>query len=171
VVRDRTAAFERFSRAVDGPMMVMALAMIPLIVVPLVLDMSPATERAVLAVDYLLWAVFAAEYGIKLYLAPNRRRFVAHHIPDLIIVVVPMLRPLRVLRSVRLLRLLRLALLGSFAAKGLREVREVLRRRGLSWVLLIVLVLNLVAAAAVGSSSVATPTPTSAATRMPCGGQ
>jgi hypothetical protein len=74
VVRDRTAAFERFSRAVDGPMMVMALAMIPLIVVPLVLDMSPATERAVLAVDYLLWAVFAAEYGIKLYLAPNRRR-------------------------------------------------------------------------------------------------
>jgi voltage-gated potassium channel len=149
VVRDRTAAFERFSRAVDGPMMVMALAMIPLIVVPLVLDMSPATERAVLAVDYLLWVVFAAEYGIKLYLAPNRRRFVAHHIPDLIIVVVPMLRPLRVLRSVRLLRLLRLALLGSFAAKGLREVREVLRRRGLSWVLLIVLVLNLVAAAAV----------------------
>jgi len=26
---------------------------------------------------------FAAEYGIKLYLAPNRRRFVAHHIPEL----------------------------------------------------------------------------------------
>jgi voltage-gated potassium channel len=149
VAKDRPAAFERFSRAVDGPMMVLALAMIPLIVVPLVADLSPVTERAVLAVDYLLWAVFAAEYGIKLYLAPNRRRFVVHHIPDLIIVVVPMLRPLRVLRSVRLLRLLRLALLGSFAAKGLREVREVLRRRGLSWVLLIVLVLNLVAAAAV----------------------
>jgi voltage-gated potassium channel len=64
-------------------------------------------------------------------------------------VLVPVLRPLRVLRSVRLLRLLRLALLGSFAARGLREVLEVLRRRGLSWVLLIVLVLNLVAAAAV----------------------
>jgi voltage-gated potassium channel len=149
VVRDRTAAFERFSRAVDGPMMVMALAMIPLIVVPLVLDMSPATERAVLAVDYLLWAVFAAEYGIKLYLAPNRRRFVAHHIPDLVIVVVPMLRPLRVLRSVRLLRLLRLVLLGGFAAKGVREARSILRHRGLNWVLLIALVLNLIAAAAV----------------------
>jgi voltage-gated potassium channel len=136
ITKDRGEAFQRFSRAVDGPMMVLALVMIPLIVVPLIADLSPATERAFLAVDYLLWAVFATEYAIKLYLAPNRRRFVAH-------------RPVRVLRSVRLLRLLRLVLLGSFAAKGLREVREVLRRRGLSWVLLIVLVLNLIAAAAV----------------------
>jgi voltage-gated potassium channel len=93
--------------------------------------------------------VFAAEYVIKLYLAPNRRRFVVGHIPDLIIVVVPMLRPLRVLRSVRLLRLLRLAVLGGLAAKGLREARGILRHWGLNWVLLIVLVLNLVAAAMV----------------------
>jgi voltage-gated potassium channel len=149
VARDRAAAFERFSRAVDGPMMVLALAMIPLIVVPLVLDLSPAIERALLSIDYVLWAVFAAEYGIKLSLAPDRRRFVATHIPDLIIVLVPILRPLRVLRSVRLLRLLRLALLGGFAAKGLREARSILRHRGLNWVLLIVLVLNLIAAAAV----------------------
>jgi hypothetical protein len=76
--------------------------MIPLIVLPLVMDLSPGPESAVLAIDYLIWAVFAAEYAIKLYLAPNRRQFIARHIPDLIIVVVPMLRPLRVLRSVRL---------------------------------------------------------------------
>jgi voltage-gated potassium channel len=148
-MRDREGAFERFSRAVDGPLTVLALVMIPLIVLPLVMDLSPATESAFLAVDYLIWAIFAAEYAIKLYLAPDRRRFVARHIPDLIIVLVPMLRPLRVLRSVRLLRLLRLALLGGLAAKGLRETRSILRHRGLNWVLLIVLVLNLVAAAAV----------------------
>ena len=149
MVRDRGEAFERFSRAVDGPLTVLALVMIPLIVLPLVMDLSPGTESAVLAIDYLIWAVFAAEYAIKLYLAPNRRQFVARHIPDLIIVLVPMLRPLRVLRSVRLLRLLRLALLTGLAAKGLREARNILRRRGLNWVLLIVLVLNLIAAAMV----------------------
>jgi voltage-gated potassium channel len=120
--------------------------MIPLIVLPLVVDLPPATESAFLAVDYLIWAIFAAEYAIKLFLAPNRRRFVAHHIPDLIIVLVPMLRPLRVLRSARLLRLARLA---AFAAKGVHEARGILRHRGLNWVLLIVLVLNLTAAAAV----------------------
>jgi voltage-gated potassium channel len=149
VVRDRGAAFERFSRAVDGPLTVLALVMIPLIVLPLVMDLSPGTTAAFLAIDYLIWAVFAAEYAIKLYLAPNRRQFVVHHIPDLIIVLVPMLRPLRVLRSVRLLRLLRLTLLTGLVAKGLREARNILRRRGLSWVLLIVLVLNLIAAAMV----------------------
>jgi voltage-gated potassium channel len=149
VVRDRGEAFERFSRAVDGPLTVLALVMIPLIVLPLVVDLSPGTESAFLAIDYLIWAVFAAEYAIKLYLAPNRRQFVARHIPDLIIVVVPMLRPLRVLRSVRLLRLLRLVRLAAFAAKGVHETRGILRHRGLRWVLLIVLVLNLIAAAMV----------------------
>src|SRR6266704_497777 len=37
----------------------------------------------------------------------------------------------------------------SFAVEGLSEVRDVLRRRGLSWVLLIALALNLIAAALV----------------------
>jgi voltage-gated potassium channel len=149
VTRDRGEAFERFSRAVDGPLTVLALVMIPLIVLPLVVDVSSAVEDAFLAVDYLIWAVFAAEYAIKVYLAPNRRRFIARHIPDLVIVLVPMLRPLRVLRSVQLLRLLRLARLAAFAAKGVHETRGILRHRGLNWVLLIVLVLNLVAAAMV----------------------
>ena len=123
--------------------------MIPLIVLPLVVDVSPAVEDAFLAVDHLIWAVFAAEYAIKVYLAPNRRRFIARHIPDVVIVLVPMLRPLRVLRSVQLLRLLRLARLAAFAAKSVHETRGILRHRGLNWVLLIVLVLNLVAAAMV----------------------
>jgi hypothetical protein len=123
--------------------------MIPLLVVPLVVDLSRATERAFLAFDYLIWAVFAAEYAIKLYLAPNRRRFVLHHLPDLIIVIVPMLRPLRVLRSARLLRLFRLTRLVAFAVEGLGEARGILRHHGLNWVLLIVLALNLIAAAAV----------------------
>jgi voltage-gated potassium channel len=149
VTSDRGEAFERFSSAVDGPLTVLALAMIPLIVLPVVVDLSPAMEGAFLAVDYLIWAVFAAEYAIKLDLAPNRRRFVTTHIPDLVVVLVPMLRPLRVLRSARLLRLLRLARLAALAAKGVRDTRSILRHRGLNWVLLIVLVLNLIAAAMV----------------------
>jgi hypothetical protein len=53
----------------------------------------------------------------------------------------------------------------------LREARNILRHRGLNWVLLIVLVLNLIAAAMVLEFEVATPTPTSPATRMRCGGR
>src|SRR5574341_1734571 len=126
VVRNREEAFQRFSRIVDGPMMVLALAMIPLIVVPLVVDLPPSLDRAFVAVDYLVWAAFAVEYAVKLYLAPDRWRFFKRNIPNLIIVAVPMLRPLRVLRSVRLLRLLRLARLVAFATKGVSEARSIL---------------------------------------------
>jgi Ion channel len=58
---------------------------------------------------------------------------------------------------VRLLRLLRLARLAALAVEGLHEVRDVLRRRGLSWVLLIALALNLIAAALVLSFERDTP--------------
>jgi hypothetical protein len=44
-LRDRGAAFERFSRAVDGPLTILALAMIPLLVLPLVMDLSRAPRR------------------------------------------------------------------------------------------------------------------------------
>jgi voltage-gated potassium channel len=146
VTRDRGEGFERFSRAVDGPMTVLALAMIPLIVVPLIMDLSPGLDSAFVAIDYLVWAAFAVEYVVKLCLAPDRWRFFKRNIPDLVIVVVPMLRPLRVLRGARLLRLLRLARLVAFAFEGVSEARSILRRRGLSWVLLIALALNLIAA-------------------------
>jgi voltage-gated potassium channel len=148
-VQDRGAEFEQFSRAVDGPMTVLAFVMIPLIIVPLVVQLSPSTDRALLAIDYLVWAAFAVEYVVKLILAPDRWRFFKGNIPDLIIVVVPMLRPLRILRGTRLLRLLRLARLVAFAVEGIHEARGILRQRGLSWVLLIALALNLVAAALV----------------------
>src|SRR5512132_616636 len=125
--------------------------MIALIILPLVVDLSPSSQRTLLAIDYLIWAAFAVEYVVKLCLAPNRWRFVKANIPDLVIVVVPMLRPLRILRSARLLRLLRLARLVAFAVEGLHEARGILRRPGLSWVLLIALGLIMVAAALVFS--------------------
>jgi hypothetical protein len=71
---NREEAFERFSRAVDGPMMVLALAMIPLLVVPLVMTWPPAPSRGLPAVDDLLWAAFAVEYVVKLCLTSNRCR-------------------------------------------------------------------------------------------------
>lgn len=143
---ERQDAFDRFSRIVDGPLMALALLMVPLLVVPFVVELSEDTERIFLALDYLIWAAFAVEYLVKLYLAPNRWRFVRANIPDLVIVIVPMLRPLRIMRSARLLRLLRLARLVAFAAEGLSEVRSVLARRGVNYVLLIIAAVVLVGA-------------------------
>lgn len=132
-------SFERFSRIVDLPLIVLAVLMIPVLVVPSVMDLSDAAERTLAALDYLIWAVFAVEYVIKLFLTTARWRFVKSHVPDLIIILVPMLRPLRILRSARLLRLMRLTRVIAFAVNGLMQARTVLNKRGLNYVLLVAL--------------------------------
>ena len=54
----------------------------------------------------ITWAVFLADYFVNLVLAPQRWRWFYTHLIDLLIVVLPILRPLRLLRLVTLLAIL-----------------------------------------------------------------
>ena len=63
-------------------------------------------RRACEIVVYVAWALFALDYLTRLALAPDRRRFLLRHIPDLLSVALPLLRPLRLLRLVALVRVL-----------------------------------------------------------------
>lgn len=139
-------AYDTFSRAVDGPLTVLALLMVPILLVPLVVRLSRSLQGDLDTADYVIWALFAAEYGAKLYLAPARWRFVRTHVPDLVVVIVPFLRPLRIVRAIRLLRLLRLVRLVAFLGEGLTRARAILAHRGLNYVLLVATMLVFAAA-------------------------
>jgi voltage-gated potassium channel len=130
-------ALERFERATALPMLVLALAIIPLLVIPLTVDLSPAMTNTLEVIGWMIWAVFAAEYGIRLYLAPDKGHFVRHNIVDLLVVILPFLRPLRVMRSARALRLLRAIRAVVILARVAEAARNVLRRHGLQYVLLV----------------------------------
>ena len=123
--------------------------MVPLLVLPLVLDLPDRLEDAFVAADWFIWAAFAFEYLVRLVLAPNRWRFVRREWPDLLIVVLPFLRPLRVVRSARALRLLRLARLVAFLGEAAQEGKRLLVRHQLHHVLLVTLVAVVGAAALV----------------------
>jgi voltage-gated potassium channel len=56
--------------------------------------------------DYAIWIVFAIDLVVRLVLADRRGNYLLHHIPDLLVVALPILRPLRLLRLVVLLRVL-----------------------------------------------------------------
>jgi voltage-gated potassium channel len=140
----RQAAFERFSSVVEVPLLIMAVAMIPLIVVPLVVDLPSDVADAFLTADYFIWAVFAVEYAVKVSLAPNRWHFFTHTPLDFIIVVVPMLRPLRIMRSARALRLARLTRLGAFFGRGAQASKRSLHVRGVGYVLVVTMALVMV---------------------------
>jgi voltage-gated potassium channel len=145
----RQDALERFERAVELPLLVLALAMVPLLVLPLLLDLPSGVEATFLAADWFIWAVFAVEYVVRLVLTPNRWRFVRREWPDLLIVVLPFLRPLRVVRSARALRLLRLARLGAVLGKVSQDGRRLLVRHHFHYALLVILVVILASAALV----------------------
>jgi voltage-gated potassium channel len=131
-------ALERFERQTAWPMLVLSLAIIPLLLIPWLVDLSPSIETAFLALDWTIWAAFAAEYLIRLYLAPQKGRFIRGNLLDLAVVLVPFLRPLRIARSARMLRLLRLAALSTFLGRAVEAARNVLRRGKLGYTLLVV---------------------------------
>jgi voltage-gated potassium channel len=96
--------YERWCRATDGPLLVLALAFLAVLVVPLYAPDLPRGVRTALGVaNVVLWAAFAADYLVRLALAPDRWRHVRTHIPDLVLVLVPFLRPVRLLRVAGLL--------------------------------------------------------------------
>ena len=128
---------ERFEGKTAWPMLLLSLAVIPLLLLPLIVDLSPSAEEAIITVDWILWGLFAAEYLIRLYLAPVKSAFVRTNKIDLLVVVLPFLRPLRVARSARALRLLRAARLASLLGRTLDATRSVLTRHKLDHALLL----------------------------------
>lgn len=85
------------------PLAVLAALFLAVLLVELLWrQRPPAAAAALRAADYGIWAAFAVDYVARLYLAPDRPRFVRRHVPDLLVVVIPTLRPLRLLRIARL---------------------------------------------------------------------
>jgi len=130
----RAELLNRFERATELPLLVLALAIIPLLVIPFVTDVSETMSATFLVLDWTIWAIFAADLGIRTYLSERRLIYLMRHWYDVLIVVLPFLRPLRVLRSARALRLARL---GPFLARSAVNFRDLLQGRGLQYVLLL----------------------------------
>jgi voltage-gated potassium channel len=129
-------AYDRFDKVVELPLTVLALLWLPVLVLPYVIHLPTDVNDTFEAIDLFVWAAFVIEYLVKLYLSPSRRGFFSHHLIDLAVITLPMLRPLR---AARLLRLLNLARVGVVLANALRRTRSLFTHRGLHFVLLAVL--------------------------------
>ena len=131
-------ALDRFSARIDPVMTALALLWLPVLIIPLATPLHGAVATTFAAVDYFVWAAFAVEYVVKLRLAADRWRFVQHHLLDLAMVAVPILRPLRLARIFRIVRLSRVVLV---LGGGLKRARSLFAHHGLQFVLLVVGVL------------------------------
>ena len=145
----RQRALERFEAATELPLLVLAVAMVPLLVVPLLIGLPDRVDSSLSAVDWFIWAVFAFEYVVRLVLTTQRWRYVRREWPNLLIVVLPFLRPLRVVRSARALRILRLSRLVAVTSEIGQEAKRFLVRHKLHHALLFTMVVVVGAAAVV----------------------
>lgn len=113
------AALRRFERLTEIPMLVLSVIFLVVLVLPILeTRLSPGWRNAISEVDIIIWIVFAAEYAIRLTLAPRKLRFIWNNALDLVVVAVPVLRPLRVARLARLARVGALTSLVSRRARG-----------------------------------------------------
>ena len=108
-----------------------AMAALGLLFVVLVLSQGPAAEgtslqRALLAATWVLWAVFVAEYALRLVIAPSTATFLRRTWWQLLFLVVPVLTLLRALLILRVARPTRVALA---ALRGGRSARATLTGR------------------------------------------
>jgi voltage-gated potassium channel len=67
---------------------------------------DPVEARLLEGVIWGVWALFLVDYLVGLILAPARGRWFVRHLHELVILLLPMLRPLRMLRLIPLLRVL-----------------------------------------------------------------
>jgi voltage-gated potassium channel len=101
---------ERWEERVQWPLAIVALIFLADISVEVLARPHGMARAAFFAVDVVAYVLFVADYFIRLALADNRRRWLARHLLELLIIVVPVFRPARLLRLVILLGALQKAL-------------------------------------------------------------
>ncbi|GGH47529.1 potassium channel family protein [Microbacterium album] len=94
---------ERWEKLTGWPLTAAALVYLAAYSVEVLAQPRGASAVAVEAVIWVTWALFAIDYAAQLLLAQERWVWFRRHLLDLLVVVLPMLRPLRLLRLVTIL--------------------------------------------------------------------
>jgi voltage-gated potassium channel len=96
-----------WERRTDLPLAGLALAFLAAYAWP-ILDpnLAPALDVLCSWVTWVVWAMFVADYLVSVSLADDRRSYLTHHLLDLVVIALPVLRPLRLLRLVTLFNVL-----------------------------------------------------------------
>lgn len=137
-------AYEEWQRRTDKPMLIISVLFLLVVLVPVVFASVPLSVRNTLTVvETVLWIVFVVDYLVRFLLAPKRWRFFWTHIPELVVISVPVLRPLRSLQALRLLRL------GGLGTVANRVARRSLQGRAVLLVSAVTLILVLTVAGVV----------------------
>ena len=96
VARSRLA---RYEARTDGPLLALSVCFIVVYSMQVAAPGLPAGIRSLVATaSWVIWGVFALDLVVRVWLAERRGRYLVTHPVDVLVVLLPALRPLRVLR-------------------------------------------------------------------------
>jgi voltage-gated potassium channel len=108
---------ERYQAAAEWPLTVAAGFFLAAYAWPVLEPtMAAGLRQACSTATVVIWVTFACDFLLRLALARRRVRYVRTHVVDLLVLVLPLLRPLRVLRVVTALN--RLNSRAAFSLRG-----------------------------------------------------
>lgn len=97
---------ERWRRLTEWPLTAAALLFLIAYGWQVIGNLQHPEDEITQNIITITWALFAVDYLISLALAPSRLQWFLRHLPDLLVVVLPALRPLRLLRLITLITVL-----------------------------------------------------------------
>lgn len=146
--RERFQLLRQIEEMLERPMTVLAFAWLVLVVVEFTAGLSPFLD----AINIGIWVLFALHFVLEFIIAPRKGAYLRHNWLTAISLVLPafrLLRFARVVRAMRAARGVRLVRVVSSANRGMRTLGRVMGRRGLSYVLALTLLVNLLGAAGI----------------------
>ena len=98
----REVMLDRLDRLTELPLLLLAFIMVPVLLGPLLWEDSfSAAEKALFrTLDIFIWAIFAADFFLKLAVTPAKWRYLRRHWLEALVVVIPFIRPLRIVRLI-----------------------------------------------------------------------
>lgn len=100
---------QQWRQRTEWPLAIVAVAFLIMYSVQILARPQGSEARILWLLCWIAWAMFVGDYFARLLLADNRREWFLLHIVDLLIVMLPFLRPLRMVRLIVLLGVLQKA--------------------------------------------------------------
>jgi voltage-gated potassium channel len=143
--RERSELIETLDEWLEWPLTILAIVWLALLVLELVHGLTRSLEL----LGYVIWAIFIADFLVRLVVVPDKRRYLRRNWITAIALLLPALRVLRIARLARALRGVRFARIVGSLNRGMRSLGAAMSRRGLPYVLAITLVVLLTGAAGI----------------------
>src|SRR5215216_6895605 len=103
----RAVLGQRWERMTEWPLMIAAVVFLAAYAMPILNPELPSwLLDSCRSLSWLTWGTFVVDFAVRLFLADARPRYIIRHWYDVLVIVLPLLRPLRLLRLIPLLSVL-----------------------------------------------------------------